>query len=226
MNILTNICHQWSIMNLPERGHWKPIKMHLNRNENSMKYKWIWALAAGTTAIAFTSSCASIPKGATAVKSFELDRYLGKWYEIARKDFKYEKNLNNVTAHYSLNNNGTIEVVNRGFDVVNKEWKESVGKAKSVGDPNDGRLKVSFFGPFYFGYNVIEIDPDYQYALVAGDNLKYLWILLRQPNIPEDIKNRYLEKAQEIGYDISDMVWGAHDKAGREGIGRMPEPPS
>ena len=177
-----------------------------------MKYRWILTLAAGAAAIAYTSSCASIPKGATAVQPFELERYLGKWYEIARKDFKYEKNLNNVTADYSLNNNGTIKVVNRGYDAVKNEWKESVGKAKPVGNPNDGRLKVSFFGPFYSGYNVIELDPDYQYVLVAGDNLKYLWILSRQPTIPEEVKSRYLKKAQEIGYDTSDLVWGAHDK--------------
>ena len=177
-----------------------------------MKMRWILALALGAAAIFYTSSCASIPKGASAVKPFDLDRYLGKWYEIARKDFKYEKNLNNVTADYSLNDDGSIRVVNRGYDVVKEEGKESVGKAKPVGDPKEGRLKVSFFGPFYAGYNVIEIDPNYQYVLVAGDDLKNLWILSRQPSIPEDVQNRYLQKAQEIGYDTSDLVWGAHDK--------------
>lgn len=177
-----------------------------------MKMRWILALALGAAALIYTSSCASIPKGASAVKPFDVNKYLGKWYEIARKDFKYEKNLNNVTADYSLNEDGSIRVVNRGYDVVKEEWKESVGKAKPVGDPKEGRLKVSFFGPFYSGYNVIDIDPDYQYVLVAGDDLKNLWILSRRPTIPEDIQNRYLQKAQEIGYDTSDLVWGAHDK--------------
>ena len=177
-----------------------------------MKMRWILALALGAAAIIYTSSCASIPKGASAVKPFDVNKYLGKWYEIARKDFKYEKNLNNVTADYSLNEDGSIRVVNRGYDVVKEEWKESVGKAKPVGDPKEGRLKVSFFGPFYSGYNVIDIDPDYQYVLVAGDDLKNLWILSRRPTIPEDVQNRYLQKAQEIGYDTSDLVWGAHDK--------------
>src|SRR5690554_1897579 len=116
-----------------------------------MKYRWILTLAAGAATIAYISSCASIPKGATAVQPFELERYLGKWYEIARKDFKYEKNLDNVTADYSLNKNGSIRVVNRGYDIVKEEWKESVGKAKPVGDPKEGRLKVSFFVPFYSG---------------------------------------------------------------------------
>lgn len=178
-----------------------------------MKIRWMVALALGLAAVALTSSCASIPKGAAAVKPFELEKYLGKWYEIARKDFKFEKNLNNVTADYSLNDDGSIRVLNRGYDVVKEEWKESIGKAKPVGDAQVGRLKVSFFGPFYSGYNVIEIDPDYQYVLVAGDNLKYLWILSRQPSIPEEVKNRYLQLAQEIGYDTSDLVWGAHDRA-------------
>src|SRR5690606_1692433 len=160
-----------------------------------MKYRWILTLAAGAAAIAYTSSCASIPKGATAVQPFELERYLGKWYEIARKDFKYEKNLNNVTADYSLNNNGTIKVVNRGYDVVKDKWKQRLRTAKPVGNHNDGRLKVSISRPFYSGYQVIQIDPDYQSVLVAGDYLKYLWILSRQPTIPEEVKPRYLEKA-------------------------------
>lgn len=171
------------------------------------------ALVLGLAVVALTSSCASIPKGAAAVKPFDLEKYLGKWYEIARKDFKYEKNLNNVTADYSLNDDGSIRVLNRGYDMVKEEWKESIGKAKPVGDAQVGRLKVSFFGPFYSGYNVVEIDPDYQYVLVAGDNLKYLWILSRQPSIPEEVKDRYLQIAQDIGYDTRDLVWGAHDRA-------------
>lgn len=175
-----------------------------------MKYKWIIALSVGVAALAYTSSCVSIPKGATAVKPFELDKYLGTWYEIARKDFKFEKNLNNVTANYSLKDNGDVKVVNRGYDYKENKWKESVGKAKPVGDPSEGRLKVSFFGPFYGGYNVIEIDPEYQYALIAGDDLKNLWILSRKTTIPEEVKQRFLQKAQGIGYDTSDLVWPEH----------------
>ncbi len=118
------------------------------------------------------SSCATIPKNATAVSSFEKEKYLGKWYEIARLDFKFEKNLDNTTAHYSINENGTIRVENRGYDTVKKEWKEAIGKAKFVESDDIAKLKVSFFGPFYGGYNVIAIDKDYQYALVAGGSLK------------------------------------------------------
>jgi len=158
------------------------------------------------------SSCVSIPKGAKAVKPFYKDKYLGKWYEIARLDFKYEKNLNNVTATYTLRGDGLIRVDNRGYDFVNNKWKQSVGKAKFAGDPNTGRLQVSFFGPFYAGYNVIAIDDNYQYALIAGNNLNYLWILSREKTIPEAVKTEYLEKAKSIGYDVNKLVWDKHDK--------------
>ncbi|HEY0899157.1 MAG TPA: lipocalin family protein [Sphingobacteriaceae bacterium] len=124
-------------------------------------YKWILFLAASASVLNLVS-CVSIPKGATAISPFDQNKYLGKWYEIARFDFKFERNLNNVTATYSLNEDGSIRVENRGFDTVKREWKEALGKAKFVENPNVARLKVSFFGPFYSGYNVIALDPDYQ----------------------------------------------------------------
>lgn len=168
------------------------------------------ALGVGVIAINLIS-CVSIPKGATAVKPFKKDKYLGKWYEIARMDFKFEKDLNNVTATYSLKNDGSIKVDNRGYNYVKKEWKQSIGKAKFVNESNEGRLKVSFFGPFYAGYNVIEIDTDYQFALITGNNLKYLWILSRNKSIPENIKQQYLKKAQSLGYDTTALVWTKQD---------------
>jgi apolipoprotein D and lipocalin family protein len=168
------------------------------------------ALGVGVIAINLIS-CVSIPKGATAVKPFKKDKYLGKWYEIARMDFKFEKDLNNVTATYSLKDDGSIKVDNRGYNYVKKEWKQSIGKAKFVIESDEARLKVSFFGPFYAGYNVIEIDTDYQYALVAGNNLKYLWILSRNKSIPKNIKQQYLRKAESLGYDTATLVWTKHD---------------
>jgi apolipoprotein D and lipocalin family protein len=154
----------------------------------------------------------SIPKGAKAVEGFDADRYLGQWYEIARLDYKYERHLNNVTAHYSLEADGTtIRVDNKGYDPLKNKWQESVGKAKFVGDPQVGRLKVSFFGPFYAGYNVLAVDDDYQYALVAGNNLNYLWILSRTTTIPSTVKADYLAKAQALGYDTDALIWCEHD---------------
>lgn len=162
------------------------------------------AIAGG---VILLKSSASIPKGAHAIHPFDSKRYLGKWYEIARLDLIFERNLINVTATYSENKNGTIKVVNRGYETVKKIWKEAVGKAKFRGEANTAALKVSFFGPFYSGYNVIAIDPNYQYALVAGSNLDYLWILSREKQIPENIKREYLAKAEGLGYDTSKLIW-------------------
>jgi apolipoprotein D and lipocalin family protein len=171
------------------------------------------ALGLGATAVALTlHSCASIPKGAVAVKPFDKDKYLGKWYEIARLDFRFEKNLSEVTATYSLRENGLINVDNKGYDDRKDIWKNSIGKAKFAGPNDEGKLKVSFFGPFYAPYNVIAIDKDYQYALVAGKNLDYLWILSRTPVIPAAIRTAYLKQAQSLGYNIYKLVWTKHDK--------------
>ena len=147
-----------------------------------------------------------------AVTPFDKERYLGKWYEIARIDFKYERNLNNTTAEYSLNANGTIKVDNKGYNTKKGKWEQAIGKAKFVGDDNIAMLKVSFFGPFYAGYNVIAIDAEYRNALVAGESLKYLWILSRDTSITDEIKNKYLKTAAEFGYNTSDLLWIQHDK--------------
>ena len=152
-------------------------------------------------------SCSTIPDRAEAVTPFDKSRYLGKWYEIARIDFKYEKNLINVTAEYSSNDDGSIKVTNRGYDTTAGKWKVAIGKAKFVSDENIAMLKVSFFGPFYSGYNVIAIDDQYRYALVAGEDLKYLWILSRETSIPSETKDKYLKLAQEIGYKTDDLLW-------------------
>jgi len=176
--------------------------------------KWQLGLAIGIGAAAVAvnfAACVSIPKGAVAVSPFRTDRYLGKWYEIARMDFKFEKNLDHVTAEYSKNADGSIRVVNKGYNFVEEKWKESVGKAKLVKGQESARLKVSFFGPFYAGYNVIALDPDYKYALVAGNNLSYLWILSRDKAVPDEIKAAYLKKAQSLGYDTNKLVWTKQD---------------
>lgn len=164
------------------------------------------AITAVITAINLVS-CATIPKGAIAVKPFYKEKYLGTWYEIARMDFKFERGLDHVTATYSLSDENTIRVDNKGYSAADKKWKESIGKAKFAGQPGEGRLKVSFFGPFYAGYNVIAIDPDYKYALVAGNNLNYLWLLSRYKNIPQKVKDEYLKLAQSLGYRVEELVW-------------------
>jgi len=158
------------------------------------------------------ASCASIPGGARAVRPFDAERYLGRWYEIARFDFRFERNLDNTTADYSFNPDGSIKVDNRGYDYVRGEWKRAVGKAKLLKDKDTARLKVSFFGPFFAGYNVIALDSEYRYALVAGNSLDYLWILSRETSLPENVKQEYLKIAEDLGYDISALIWVNHDK--------------
>lgn len=161
---------------------------------------------------AILASCASIPKNAKPVQNFDANRYLGTWYEIARFDFRFERNMDNTTAQYSLNKKGDITVLNSGYNYVDNEWKKAEGVAKFRGSKNVGALKVSFFGPFYSGYNVIALDKNYQYALIAGANLDYLWILSRNKNIPEEVKTDYLQIAKTIGYDTSRLIWVKHDK--------------
>lgn len=162
--------------------------------------------------IMFFNSCSTtIPAGATAVQNFEKEKYLGKWYEIARMDFKFEKNLNNTTAEYSVREDGKIKVDNKGYNYVKEKWTQAIGKAKFADKEDVAMLKVSFFGPFYTGYNVIALDDNYKYALVAGKNTDYLWILSREKTIPEDIKMRYLKLAEEIGYNTSELIWVEHD---------------
>ena len=165
-----------------------------------------------TIMIASFYSCSTIPRGVKAVSPFDKNKYLGKWYEIARFDFRFERGLNNTTAEYSVTDKNVIKVVNRGYNSEKNEWKQAVGKAKFVGDDTTAMLKVSFFGPFYSGYNVIAIDNNYKYALVAGESLGYLWILSRDTSLPEPVKNEFLKIAEDIGFNTSDLLWIEHDK--------------
>ncbi|HRN79797.1 MAG TPA: lipocalin family protein [Ferruginibacter sp.] len=157
------------------------------------------------------TACTGIPKGAKPVGNFQVDRYLGTWYEIARLNHSFEKNLMQVTAVYTLNKNGTLKVVNSGYDIKKKKRKEAVGKAKFVGDKNVGQLKVSFFGPFYGSYNIIALDENYQYALVVGKDLSYLWILSRTTSLPDNVRNEYLQTASGLGYDTTALIWVDHN---------------
>jgi len=167
----------------------------------------------GIIGLLLLNSCSvGIPKGATAIKNFDSDKYLGKWYEIARFDYRFEKNMDNVTANYSLNPDGSIKVQNQGYNYVKKEWKESIGEARFVNDKSEARLKVSFFKPIWAGYNVIDIDDNYQNALVVGNSTKYIWILSRNKEMPESIKERFLAKAKKLGYDINALIWVQHNQ--------------
>ncbi|HEY7772429.1 MAG TPA: lipocalin family protein [Marinagarivorans sp.] len=152
------------------------------------------------------ASCAGVPDNLTPVSPFDAQRYLGKWYEIARLDHRFERNLQDVTATYSLNDDGTIKVINRGFNTKKQTWSEAQGKAKFAEDRNTGYLKVSFFGPFYGSYVVVELADDYSYSMVTGPDRDYLWILSRTPTMDESTFKALLTKAQQWGFETSALI--------------------
>ena len=158
------------------------------------------------------ASCTGIPSNVQPVDNFELNRYLGTWYEIARLDHSFERGLSNVSASYSLRDDGGVTVVNKGFKADKNEWKEAIGKAYFMSDPDIGRLKVSFFGPFYGGYNIIELDHEnYQYALICGPDRSYLWILSRTKKMDHAILDRLVSKARSLGFDTEKLILVSQD---------------
>ncbi len=158
------------------------------------------------------SGCTGIPDKVTPVKSFELKRYLGKWYEIARLDHRFERGLEQITAEYSMMEDGGVKVVNRGYSTEDLEWSEAEGKAYFIDKPTTGHLKVSFFGPFYGSYILFELDQvNYQYAFVSGPDLSYLWLLSRTPNPPQELINQFISKAEEIGFNTDELIFVNHN---------------
>lgn len=160
--------------------------------------------------LSFTA-CVGIPENVKPVDNFILEKYLGKWYEIARLDHPFERGLTRVTAEYSLRDDGGVRVLNRGYSDKEQTWKEAEGKAYFVQRPDQGYLKVTFFGPFYGSYIVFELDHDnYQYSLVSGPDKSYLWILARDPEISADLKNILVAKAARLGFDTSKLIFVKH----------------
>lgn len=174
-------------------------------------YKLIIPVSLGIAGLLILNSCSvRLPKGAKPVAHFDLEKYLGTWYEIARLDHRFEKNMDRNTAEYSMKGNGVIRVYNKGYDNRRNKWRSATGEARPVEGAETGRLKVAFFKPFWAAYNVIDIDSNYEYALVVGKNLKYLWILSRHTTIPDNYRKRFLKKAQQLGYDTDALIWVAH----------------
>lgn len=148
------------------------------------------------------------PEGVEPVTGFELDRYLGKWHEIARLDHRFERGLSKVTAEYSMREDGGVRVLNRGYSDEKGEWKEAEGRAYFTGERTVGSLKVSFFGPFYGGYNIIELDREnYSYALVCGPDRSYLWILARTPDLAPAALERLEARAAELGFETDKLIY-------------------
>jgi apolipoprotein D and lipocalin family protein len=159
------------------------------------------------------SGCLGMPKGVTPVNEFELDKYLGKWYEIARLDHSFERGMEQVTAEYSLREDGGVAVTNRGFLQAKNEWREAEGKAFFVKGSDTGYLKVSFFGPFYGSYIVFDLDKEnYQYAFVSGPDTSYLWLLSRTPTVDQELLARFVEKAKQLGFATENLIYVRQEK--------------
>jgi apolipoprotein D and lipocalin family protein len=153
------------------------------------------------------SGCLGSSEKFETVNGFDLERYMGTWYEIARLDHRFERGLNQVTATYSLRDDGGVKVINRGFKVDKGDWDEAEGKAYFRGDPDIGELKVSFFGPFYGDYNIVALDEeDYQWSLVAGPSKSYLWILSRTPNLDSEVYSELISIASDAGFAVDDLI--------------------
>lgn len=156
--------------------------------------------------------CLGMPESVRPVAGFELERYLGKWYEVARLDHSFERGLSRVTAEYSLREDGGILVINRGFLASENEWKEAEGKAYFVNSDSEGYLKVSFFGPFYGSYVIFELDRDnYEYAFVSGPSTKYLWLLSRTPSVKKEVVEKFIKMAGSRGFDTDGLIFVNHD---------------
>lgn len=163
----------------------------------------VFASVAALSALAFWTSP---PKGVEPITNFDVNRYLGTWYEIARLDHRFERNLDFVTAEYSLRSDGRIKVVNQGYDKRNARWKSAEGKARFNGEKNVGSLGVSFFGPFYGGYFIFDLDPDYQHVLICGPSKNYLWILSRTPTMDPAVYDALVAKARALGFPTDTLI--------------------
>ena len=156
----------------------------------------------------FIAGCLGVPEGITPINDFQLEKYLGKWHEIARLDHSFERGLDSVTAQYSIRDDGGVKVINRGFNTEDNEWSEAEGKAYFVNDEDEGYLKVSFFGPFYGSYVIFELDKqNYQYAFVSGNTTSYLWLLSRTPTVSEEVMDKFINRSRELGFNTEELIF-------------------
>jgi apolipoprotein D and lipocalin family protein len=157
------------------------------------------------------SSCVGKPDNIQPVQPFDLNQYLGNWYEIARLDHSFERGLSHVTATYSMREDGGVKVVNRGYSEKDKKWESAEGKAYFADKTDTAFLKVSFFGPFYGSYVVFELDKDnYQYAMISGPDTDYLWILARQPQLEPELLKNLIAKAKSLGFATDKLILVNH----------------
>ena len=167
-----------------------------------MKLVFLWIIIPSCLLMSGCRSTSNLE----VVSNFEIERYLGVWYEAARMPHGFEKNLSSVSATYSFNEDGTIKVLNRGFNDKKLEWEEIEGVAKFKKDEDQGWLKVSFFKPFYASYKVIYLSDDYTRAIVTGPSYGYLWILVRDPALPKTEIEWLVSKAGEFDFETEKLI--------------------
>lgn len=172
----------------------------------------LWALWMAGVAVMAGCANTSPPPGVEAVSPFDLQRYQGRWYELARLDHSFERGMTDVSATYTPQADGSVRVVNRGFAAASGQWREAVGTALFTGAPTTGSLKVSFFGPFYGGYHVAALDPDYRWALVLGPDTSYCWILARDKQLDAAQRDAIVARAQALGVDTHALIWVTHKR--------------
>lgn len=160
-----------------------------------------------TFLLLLTGCAAQLPKGIDPVQNFVVDRYMGTWYEVARLDHRFERGLSNVSATYTVRDDGDIDVLNRGFNEQKQAWSEAKGKAKFVRSVDEGFLKVSFFGPFFGSYVVFDLDDAYTQAYVSGNDRSYLWFLARQPTITDAQKEAFVKRAEALGFPVAELIF-------------------
>lgn len=169
------------------------------------------ALCAGLAILALLTGCTGVPEGIAPVHGFDAQRYLGTWYEIARLDHRFERGLDDVSARYAANPDGSIAVVNRGLERGQCRWKEAQGRAVFLGPRDVGSLAVTFFWPFAGGYHVFALDErDYGWALVSGPSRDYLWILARSPDLPEPVRAELVARAGALGFPVAQLIAVRH----------------
>lgn len=156
------------------------------------------------------TGCLGMPEKVTPVQGFKVQPYLGKWYEIARLDHSFERGMEQVSAEYTLKEDGGIRVLNRGYVTQTGQWKDAEGKAYFVKKDDEGYLKVSFFGPFYGSYIIFELEQNYEYAFVSGPDTSYLWLLARKPHIAPEIIERFKTRAKELGFKTENLIFVKH----------------
>lgn len=174
--------------------------------------KYFIPVCLGTLALALCCCSSANQFDKSTVTELDLNRYLGKWYEIARYDHRFERGMHHCTAEYTLMDDGTIRVINRG--IKDGKATESKGKAKTTTTP--GLLRVSFWGPFYSDYRILMLDQDYTYALVGSGTMGYLWILSRTPTLPQQTLFRIYTEASRRGYDTANLIMVEQDEKKNE----------